>query len=55
MERIPSGIPDKFFDLTSHFEVIKIDRFNPRATWGATINQDENINEKIQREGARFP
>jgi hypothetical protein len=45
MDRMPSGIPDKFFDLTIHFEVIKIDR----------TNQDENINERIQREGARFP
>jgi hypothetical protein len=43
-KRIPSGIPDKFFDLSSHFEIIQKEN----------SMKDENLNERIQREGVHF-
>jgi hypothetical protein len=43
MDRVPSGIPDKFFDLSTHFKVVDTNR--PR--------KDEDLNETIQREGAQ--
>lgn len=42
LKRIESGIPDKFFDLRKYFKVI--DR-EPSII-------DEDLNERIQREGA---
>ena len=43
-KRIPSGIPDNFFDLSTHFNVIQKEN----------SMKDEDPNERIQREGARF-
>ena len=46
MNRIPSGIPDKYFDHSKYFKVVDIDR--PR--------KDEDVNETIQRDGVHlFP
>ena len=44
MDRIPSGIPDKFFDLSKNFKVID----------HKSSIVDEDLNERIQKEGAHF-
>jgi len=45
MNRVPSGLPeDRFFDLSSHFKVLKHE----------SSIKDEDPNERIQREGAHF-
>lgn len=43
-KRIPSGIPDKFFDLSSHFKMIQREN----------SIKDEELNKRIQREGAHY-
>jgi hypothetical protein len=44
MGRIPSGIPDRFFDHSRYFKVVDINR--PR--------KDEDINETIRMKGAHI-
>jgi hypothetical protein len=43
--RIPSGLPEeKFFDISKHFKVIQRE----------SSVKDEDLNERIQREGVHF-
>ena len=41
MDRVPSGIPDKFFDLSNHFKTIDINR----------PPKDKDVNDLIQKQG----